>query len=887
MGLTSGFRLGPYEIVSPLGAGGMGEVYKARDTRLDRTVAIKVLPTHVASNPDVHQRFEREAHAVAALNHPHICTLHDIGSQEGIDFLVMEYLDGETLADRLAKAQGGLPPEQALAVAVQIADALDKAHRAGIVHRDLKPGNIMLTKGGAKLLDFGLAKTGASVIGAGQSTLPTTPPNLTAQGTILGTFQYMAPEQLEGREADARTDVFAFGVVLYEMLTGKKAFEATSHASLIAAILDREPPAITTLQPLTPRSLERVVRKCLAKNPDNRWQSAGDLCDELKWIAGGTSAETTPLAGRPRNRTRVYAWATAASLLLTAALVTLAFAFGRPPPTVPEEIRFEVVTPNITNPRQITISPDGRWITFSASVANTTALFVRRIESTRPEQLAGTEGAFRPFWSPDSRYIGFFADGRIKKISVTGGPAQNICDATNIAGATWNAEGVIVFSAGGVLNRVSAAGGEPVPISVRDESRQESSHQWPFFLPDGRRYVYLAWSFQQSNSAAYVGSLDSQERTKLIDLQSKLVYALGYLLFHRNGTLYAQRFDASQTELTGEPVRIADEISYDVLGGEGAFSASQNGRLIYYAGGGPAVSRQFVWFDRTGKQLGNAGDPGLYTTNFDLSPDGTRIAVARGNPGNSQFDIWLLDWARNVPTRFTFDPALSPNGNVVWAPDGRVAFTSERQGNRDIFVRDATKFGAEAPLLATPTDEWPEDWSKDGRYLAFGFNVTRGGTTSTGDLAVLPLFGDGKPIPISPSPFLEDEPRFSFDGKWLAYNSDESGRPQVYLVSFPATDQKRQISTDGGVQPRWRRDGRELYYLALDGRLMAVELSLDSEIDSSVPRPLFNTRFSVDAQRDQFAVSPDGQRFLVQLPVVEGTPTPITVVLNWARPTVR
>jgi hypothetical protein len=448
----------------------------------------------------------------------------------------------------------------------------------------------------------------------------------------------MAPEQLEGREADPRTDILAFGVVLYEMLTGKKAFEATSQASLIAAILDRDPPAVSALQPLTPRSLERVVKKCLAKSPAVRWQSAADLCDELKWIAEAAPVEESSSNARPRTRTtNVYLWTTAASLLLAAGTLTLALMNRRPAPIEAEEIRFEVSTPDISNPRQITISPDGRWITFSASTANTTALFVRRIESTTPEQLAGTEEATSPFW------------------------------------------------------------------------------------------------------------------------------------------------------------------------------------------------------------------------------------------------------ARNVPTRFTFDPALSPNGNVVWAPDGRFAFSSERQGNRDIFVRDAIKFGAEAPLLATPLDEWPEDWSKDGRYLAYGFNQTQGGASS-GEIAVLPLFGEGTPISISSSPFLEDEPRFSFDGRWLAYTSDESGRPEVYLMSFPDTGQKRQVSTGGGVQPRWRRDGRELYYLALDGTLMAADLRVDSGIDSNVPRPLFKTQLNVDSIRDQFAVSPDGQRFLVQLPVIEGAPTPITVVLDWQAP---
>ncbi len=477
--------------------------------------------------------------------------------------------------------------------------------------------------------------------------------------------------------------------------------------------------------------------------------------------------------------------------------------------------------------------------------------------------MIGTDGASSPFWSPDSREIAFFSGGRIKKIGVTGGAVQNICDAPNLAGGTWNADGVIVFSAAGVLNRTSSAGGERRPITVRDESKQETDHVAPYFLPDGKRYLYLAWSPQQANSAVYLASLDSNDRTKLLGAQSKVVYAnSGYLLFHKQGILFAQPFDVDAASLTGEPVRVADEVSYDALSAEAAFDVSVNGRLIYFAGDGPAVDRQFVWRDRTGRQLGTEAKPGLYTTNFDLSPDGTQIAVAQRNRQGSQYDIWLIDWARDFSRRLTFDPALSPNGNVVWSPDGkRVAFASQRAGNRDIYERNVNGVGTDTPLLATPVDEWPEDWSEDGRYLAYGRNTTQ----TNGGLFALPLFGDRKPITIADTPFGEDEPRFSKDGRWVAYNSDESGMPQVYLVSFPAIDQKRQISTDGGVQPRWRRDGKELFYLGLDGRIMAVDLRIDATVDAGVPRPLFNTRLSVDPIRDQFAVTADGQRFLVQV----------------------
>jgi WD40 repeat protein len=401
----------------------------------------------------------------------------------------------------------------------------------------------------------------------------------------------------------------------------------------------------------------------------------------------------------------------------------------------------------------------------------------------------------------------------------------------------------------------------------------------PSFLPDGNHFLYLAWSTQQASRAIYVGSLESDTTVKLFDSQSKAEYAApGYLLFHRGGALFAQPFDARKLALTGTVVRIADEIAYDVLSAEAAFSVSDNERLVYYAGGGPAMRREFVWFDHMGRREGTAGNPGLYTTNFDLSPDGTRIAVAQRNPENSQYDVWVIDWARKTPARFTFDPALSANGNVVWSPDGlHIAFSSERRGNRDIFEKKAGG-SVETPLLATSNDEWPEDWSKDGRYLAYGSNAGNG---AFGDLHALPLFGDRKPIPVALSPFSEDEPRFSFDGKWLAYNSNESGTTQVYVVSFPATDQKRQISTAGGVQPRWRRDDKELYYLALDGAMMAVEFRAGPTVESGSPRALFNTGLDADQARDQFAVRPDGQRFLIQLPAQEGSAMPVTVVMNW------
>jgi Tol biopolymer transport system component len=572
----------------------------------------------------------------------------------------------------------------------------------------------------------------------------------------------------------------------------------------------------------------------------------------------------------------VSLWAIAATAALLATLLML---WRRAPIAtgLPEEVRFGITTPNLPNPRDITISPDGRWIAFPATTPSRgSALFVRRIDSTSPEQLPGTEGAASPFWSPDSRNIAFFAGGRLKKIGVPGGAVQNICSAgADWSSGAWNSMGTVIFSSARTLMRVPATGGEPVRIRALDESRHETAHAYPSFLPDGNHFLFLAWSSQQANRSIYIGSLESNDSVKLFDAQSKAVYAApGYILFQRAGTLFAQPFDAKTMALTGAVVRVADEIAYDLLSGEAAFNVSANERLVYYAGGGPAVPRQFVWFDRKGLRQEAVGNPGFFTANFDLSPDGGRIAVAQRNPENGQFDIWAIDWARKNQTRLTFDPAVSANGNVVWSPDGaRIAFASEPRGNRDIFQ----KGDVETTLLATANDEWPEDWSKDGKYLVYGVNA---GGAAFGDLFALPLFGDRKPFPVAQSPFADDEPRFSFDGKWLAYNSNESGTPQVYVVSFPRIDQKRQISSAGGVQARWRRDGQELYYLGLDGSIMAVEFS-DTSTDSGSPRALFSTGLAPDAARDQFAVTPDGQRFLVELPAQDASAVPITVVMNW------
>jgi serine/threonine protein kinase/Tol biopolymer transport system component len=874
--LASGTRLGAYEVVSLLGVGGMGEVYKARDTRLDRTVAIKVLPDTLAADPQFRERFEREARAISHLDHAHICTLYDVGQYGGTSYLVLQFLEGETLQTRLE--QGALPLEQALQYAIQIADALDKAHRAGIVHRDLKPGNIMLTGRGAVLLDFGLAKAAAPAgVVANLSMLPTTPPNGTAQGTILGTFQYMAPEQLEGREADARTDIFAFGAVVYEMLTGKKAFEGKSQASLISAIMSSAPPAVSVLNPVTPAALDRIVQTCLAKQPEHRWQAIADVRLQLVGIADGSLTDRTVTLAHRSSRDRWTKTLLATVCIVLAIMVSILMAIVlRGSPTGASETQFTIATsaPPGAPDNSLAISPDGRAVAFVAATATgTDALFVRPMGSTVPQLLAGTEGAGNPFWSPDGRSVAFSAGEMLKKIDVTGGPPQTICPmpGRNRAG-TWNRDGVIVFASNRILYRVSAEGGQPTPLLKLDPSRQEVYLTAPSFLPDGQHFLYTAWSGQPVNRAEYVGTLNSAATTRLFPTTSKVLYAEpGYLLYERESAVFAQPFDGRRLTLTGEATRLADHVQHLTAGPHAAFSVSQTGVLVYRT---ESIGRQqLMWFDRTGKNLGPVGEPGTYG-GFALSPDGKAVAVTRTVANNA--DIWIVDLGRNVTTRLTSDAAT--DDNPVWSPDGRqIAFNSNRKGVFQIFTRKATGLGDDVPVLESHENMRVSDWSRDEKYLVYGSYA------SAGAINVLPLLGERKPLPIMHSQFNARRGRFSFDGRWLAYESDESGQWQVYAISFPAADEKRQISTNGGTAPEWRSDGRELYYVAPDGKLMAVDINEGVTLSSGVPRALFDTSLRTSQSflgASGFAVTPDGRRFLVRTSLVEGR-EPITVVLNW------
>jgi Tol biopolymer transport system component len=886
MTLAAGTRLGPYEILAPIGAGGMGEVYKAKDTRLGRDVAVKVLPTHMSSSAELRQRLEREAKTISQLSHPHICTLFDVGHQDGTDYLVMEYLEGETLADRLGK--GALPIEQSLRIGVEIAGALDAAHRSGIIHRDLKPGNVMLTKSGVKLLDFGLAKLAApdkSAVSQATS-LPTALQEsqpLTTRGTILGTFQYMAPEQLEGGEADARSDIFAFGCVLYEMLTGQKAFTGKSQASLIGSIMNTDPPPISSIQPMIPASLDRIVKGCLSKEPEHRWSTAHDVMLQLQWIAEGGSLAgvPAPVVARRKNREKL-AWAVAAAALLGVA--ALAVGFVRRAPKPPRLVRFEVATPEdivaLDAPR---LSPDGQYLAFNATDAEgKTRIWLRSLSALAPQPLAGTEGTGRVFWSPDSRFLGFFAEGKLKKVEISGGPPQKVCDAPTGADGSWSVEGVILYDGRGTdpIHRVSAAGGVPVVQVKAEAARKETEVGWPEFLPDGRHFLYMTTGQKIEDSFYRIGSLDSKESKLLAPAQTLVTYAPpGHLLFVRDRTLVAQPFDAKSLKTTGEPVPLAEKIGVDSVG-LARFSVSREGTLAYRTG---ESGTRLLWIDRSGKELETTGEAGD-SRNPALSPRGDRLAFGLNDPRGGS-DIWVRDLTRGVNSRLTF--GAGDENWPIWSPDAsRIVFGVDRGGPSDLFEKSADGTGEEKEVFKSDSFTIPNDWSRDGRYIAFSklasaAEAARAGHDTGFDIWVLPTFGDRKPIPVVQSPFAEFGAVFSPDGRFIVYTSNESGREEVYARSFPGPGGKWQVSTAGGSDAHWRADGKELFYRAPDQKVMAVEIKTGAAFEVGVPRALFLGRFQPGNARNRYVPSADGQRFLLVAPLGRDAMAPTTIVLNW------
>ena len=887
MGLTSGTKLGPYEIVSPLGAGGMGEVYRARDTRLERDVAVKVLPANLSSDPSLRQRLEREAKAVSKLSHPHICTLHDIGHQDGMDFLVMELVEGETLEHRLIR--GPLPPEQAVRYAAQIADALAKAHKFGITHRDLKPSNVMLTKSGAKLMDFGLAKeSGPAPLAAALNEMTADQAKLTVEGTIVGTFQYMAPEQLEGKEADARTDIFALGEVIYEMATGKPAFSGKSRASLIAAILTTEPPPIAQLRPMTPPALERVVGRCLSKDPDERWQSARDIKINLEWIAEGADPAASSALKRSPWRERV-AWMLGLALLSALAF----FAAGHyRAPSASDPVRFSVDPPekavfsgppNITVPvPQFALSPDGRAMVFVANSSGADpVIWLRSVDQVTARPLPGTEHAHLPFWSPDSRWVGFFAEGKLKKIPVAGGPAQVLADVADPFGGSWGTDGSIIFAKlSSAIFRVSSGGGIVTAVTKVDTIM--NAHRWPQFLPDGRHFLFHVQSGEPEHRGIYVGSLDGGTQKFLVHTESSALYASpGYLLYVEGDTLLGQVFDAARLEIKGEPFTVAEHVGRSTGFSIGA-SVSDTGMLSYAA----AILHRgrLTWFDRAGNSFNSVGVEGDYS-DFRLSPNGQTLAASLVDPKAWNPDIWLIDLVRGGPSRFTVGSALS--AAPVWSPDGaRIVFRTNRNGQTELYAKSAGGGGNEEAVLTYETQHAAgidtsnlvcSDWSPDGRYVIGSVHHQ----STSEDLWVIPLNGDRKLIKFLAPPSDQIHGNFSPDGRFVAYSSNESGRFQVYVQTFPLSDRKWQVSTDGGYEPRWRADGREIYYLSEDRKLMAVSVGAGPTFD--IPKLLFQTRVpeGITSRRTHYVPSRDGQRFLVNTQSNDALPSPITVVFNW------
>ena len=897
MALTSGTKLGPYEIQSPLGAGGMGEVYRARDTRLDRTVAIKVLASHLSSSPELKQRMEREARAVSSLNHSHICHLYDIGSQDGADYLVMEYLEGETLAERLRK--GPLPLPEIYKIGIAVAEALAFAHHNGIVHRDLKPGNIMLTPGGTKLMDFGLAKpVGTQAVASGSGTAPPsftaaatlsgpsplTP--LTTAGSIIGTIQYMAPEQIEGKEADARSDIFAFGAVLYEMVAGKRPFSGKSQIALASAILESDPQPVSAIKPSTPPAFEHVVTTCLQKNPEERFQTAHDIKLELQWVAGDKSAPAVATAPPvpPRSRERL-GWTLAIAIAIVLGIAAGVFFFR--PAQSGLSIRANLNPP--ANAALILVgdfagppvlSPDGTSIALVAAGSDgKNMIWVRPLNAPEAHMLANTDGATFPFWSPDSRSVGFFAGAKLKTIDLNGGSPLAVCDAPFGRGGTWAPGGTILFApeAQSPIVRVSASGGTPVPITKVDPA--QTSHRWPFFLPDGKHFLYLFIDPRDpATDAVYYASVDGREKSKLITSQSNAIYADGFLLFMRGGQLMAQPFDPSKGTLSGEIQNLASGVMEDASTWHMDASATSNGLLVFSNGG--TGDQQLVWMDRNGKQLATVVKKIANLLSFKLSPQADRIALEIDN-GPGAHDIWVYDIAREVQTRLTFGPL--ENDAPIWSPDGKWIVYSGFDSNLNLHAKLYRKpsDGSGAPELLLSDDQVADatDWSRDGKYLLYA----RGPASNFWEIWALPLEGERKPwlvVPRSGPSSYANEGHLSPDGRWLAYTSAESGVPEVYVTAFRSGQGKWQVSTNGGYGPQWSRDGRELYYFNQTSRsVLAVPVSeVNGGLQFGAAQSLASA--SMSNSTGFYDVTPDGKRVLLNV-VSQQVSQSVTVITNF------
>jgi serine/threonine protein kinase/Tol biopolymer transport system component len=870
-----GRQIGSYTILSHLGSGGMGEVYRARDTKLGRDVAIKILARAFTSDPERLARFEREARMLAALNHPHIGAIYGVEEADGIPALILELIAGPTLADRLAK--GPMPLHDSLTTARQIADALEAAHEKGIVHRDLKPANIKITADGVvKVLDFGLAKavTSGSTPDLAQS--PTVTVDGTRDGVILGTAAYMSPEQARGEAVDKRTDIWAFGCVLYELLTGQVAFRGKTIPDTLAAILEREPD--WALLPITTvGSVRRLLERCLEKEPKRRLRDIGDAALELG------DAITSPAKVAQLRKPAI--WGMTTSVLLFGLAIGWTISRVWQPSSVENRAVTLTVNPPVGTEFGVdtgtAISPDGRMLAFVTGSTGRTKLWVRPLNSLAVRELSGTDGATFPFWSPDGRSIGFFAGGKLKRMEIDAGLPKVICDVGVGRGGTWNEEGTILFNSvnDGPLLRVSATGGTPVPFTTVDTAQGENSHRWPQFLPGGRRFLYFARTTNVENSAMYVGSLD-RPREKVLVLRSptNAIYVpdrgkpFGHLLWVLDGTLMAQQFDPEQDQTTGESTRVAERVAFGLASRLGAVSASNDGTLVY---DGEGIRRfQLTWYDRDGKQVGEVGQLDEYF-GLRISPDGKRVALTRSG------GIWQMEFARGIPTRVTFGGGVDP----LWSPDGqRIAYW--KGGPNNLFSHKTNGTGDEVHLLDSRDSLRTEDWSRDGKFLLYLMNSNDLSSKARLDLWILPMTGERKPEPFQSTPFQEGRGQFSPDGKWVAYTSDESGTNEVYVQSFPAGGAKWKVSSKGGDWVRWPRDGQEIFYIAGDRKLMSVGVqAVSGSLEFGSPRALFTIPFvappaGVSAPYT-YDVMPDGQRFLALVPAGDAGVPPKTVILNW------
>jgi serine/threonine protein kinase len=895
-------QIGAYNILSPLGRGGMGEVWLAYDTRLGRKVAIKLLPSEFSSQPERVRRFEQEARAASALNHPNIVTIYEIGEIDNRRFIVTEYVEGETLRQREAKApQQRIRLSEALEVASQVAAALQAAHETGITHRDIKPENVMARKDGlVKVLDFGLAKLirgsgewGAEKISRAALPTPHSPlPTLTTPGIVMGTTSYMSPEQARGEKVDHRTDIFSLGVMLYEMLAGRRPFEGATASDVMAAVLTNEPVPLVEIAPGIPITLWKIVRRCLEKEPGRRFQSASDLAFALEELKASSDFSPNVKAAKiPQQRARIAArilnrlrngwrrWILApAAAILTLATIVAAVAYLRNQPEEELALSFTFSLPNNWEIRTApAVSPDGKYIVFSAAPVsaqspNQSSLWLRRLESAEAIPLSGTEGGGGPFWSPDSRFIAFWANMRLQKIDVAGGSAVTICETDSSQPGSWNREGVILFSRGSRLSRVSATGGQPVPLNpfADGETRQDN----PRFLPDGKHFLYLSRNRDRQNDGIYIASLDPGAQRKLVlkGAISAAYVPTGHLLFTRENQLMAQRFDLGRFEVAGDPVRIAEQAPG--ARNFSAFSASENGVLAWKVMASEPDKTQLTWFDRTGKQLGTVGLPAKYS-GPSFSPSEDSLVVAIAEPRTAMRDLWIVQPLLRDISRLTFDPGDELNPR--WMPDGKwIIFTSTQNGPRNIYRKLADGKGQAEPLLKSEETQNVEDISPDGRFLVFNYHPDLGEP----GLALLSLKGERKRIPFPSTQFREDSGRFSPNGRWIAYRSMEKGGTRIFVRGIPLAGGKWQISDRSGTQPQWRGDGKELFFLE-GNTLMAVEVNTEgASFSAGTPRPLFSVNIEVEERRNRYIATKDGQRFLVVLRAPTALETTIAVQVN-------